>query len=306
MTAKAAAAVAFVGVLAAGCAAVPGMGVDDGALRVVSNTTIGGFGWPESVGCDTGHQVLYVSQFGGSEPKPPVKDGNGYISKVALDGKVIEKRFLPASGEILNKPKGIWIEGDRLWVTDIDVMWVYDLATRKGRKIDVPGAKFLNDPTVRGGVLYVSDNRTDQLFRIEPADYLDAAVRPKITVVMRGDSINPNGLYPAKDGSLLMVGMAGPKDPRGIYRMERDGDIKLIARPIGHLDGLYEMRGGMLLATDWDSGSLFRWSVATGVQQLAGGFKGPADICAFPQADGYTVYVPDLMKGEVRIVRLGR
>lgn len=39
----------------------------------------------------------------------------GYISKLSLDGTVIEKQFLPApGGEKLDKPKGIWIRGGRL------------------------------------------------------------------------------------------------------------------------------------------------------------------------------------------------
>ena len=38
------------------------------------------------------------------------------------------------------------------------------------------------------------------------------------------------------------------------------------------------------------------------MQTLATGFKGPADLCVM----GNTVYVPDLIKGEIRIVRLGK
>ena len=48
---------------------------------------------------------------------------------MSLAGKVLEEQFLPAAGDVLNKPKGIWVEGDRLWVTDIDVVWVFDLKT---------------------------------------------------------------------------------------------------------------------------------------------------------------------------------
>ena len=141
--------------------------------RVSSEQTVGGFVNPESVGCDTQGKMLYVGNFGSPKLDTALKDGMGYISKVALNGKVIEQKFLPAAGgEKLNKPKGIWIRGDRLWVTDIDAVWVFDLKTRKGRKAVLPGVGFANDPAVMDNVLYVSDNRNDELVKVEPADFL--------------------------------------------------------------------------------------------------------------------------------------
>ena len=59
----------------------------------------------------------------------------------------------------MNKPKGIWINGNRLWVTDIDAVWVFDLKTKKGKKLALPGISFANDADHDGGALYVSDNR---------------------------------------------------------------------------------------------------------------------------------------------------
>jgi hypothetical protein len=289
--------------LLAGCGAMST--VEDGKLRVVSDTTVTGFVFPESVGCDPVDKVLYVSNFGGTELKPAEKDGKGFISKVSLDGKVLESRFLPIPGDTLNKPKGIWIEGNRMWVTDLDSVWIYDLHTRRSRKLELPGVTFANDPAVSRGALYVSDNRSDKLVRVDPADFLASNVQPKVSVVFSGKSVNPNGLYPAKDGSLIMVGIMTPEQPRAIYSMSRDGDVKAISQPIGRLDGVYEARDGTLLVTDWVSGSLLRWSPKGGIEPLATGFKGPADFCVLPQADGLTVYVPDLVKSEIRIIRLG-
>jgi sugar lactone lactonase YvrE len=273
-------------------------------LRVISEQTITGFAFPESVAYDPGAKVLYVGQFGGTELKPAEKDGKGKISKVSLSGKILEEQFLPAPGEVLNKPKGIWVRGNRLWVTDIDVVWVFDLKTRKGRKLAVPGITFANDPAVRGKVLYVSDNRADQLYRVEPADFLNSKTDPKVTLVFSGKSVNPNGLYPVKGGSLLMVGFKSDKEPRGIYSLGADGEVKELSKPIGRLDGVYQMKDGTLLATDWNSGSLFSWSAKTGMETLASGFKGPADFCVIPQAKATLVVVPDLVKGELRIIRL--
>jgi hypothetical protein len=63
---------------------------------------------------------------------------------------------------------------------------------------------------------------------------------------------------------------------------------------------------GDVLATDWVSGSLFQWNKAMGMKQLTTGFKGPADLCAFPNGKGVMVVVPDLVKGELRFVQLGK
>ena len=277
-----------------------------GKLRVVSDQAVTGFAFPESVGCDPHGKALYVSQFGGSELKPAEKDGNGRISKLSLDGKLLESRFLPDPGDVLNKPKGIWIRGNRLWVTDIDSVWIFDLKTRHGRKLALPGVQFANDPAIKGNALYISDNRSDQLVRVEPADFLNARIKPRITVVFSGKGVNPNGVYPANDGSLLVVGFKSDKEPKGIYSVNAKGEIKDLAKDIGRLDGVYQMKDGTVLATDWNSGSLFSWSAKDGKQTLASGFKGPADFCVMSQGDKYLVVVPDLVKSEVRMIRLSR
>jgi hypothetical protein len=269
-----------------------------GPLRVVSETTLKGFAFPESVGCDAREGVLYVSNFGGTEPKPGEKDANGYMMKVGLDGTVLEQRAFDVT---MNKPKGIWMRATRLWVTDIDSVWIFDTVTKQSRKVGIPGAVFANDPAVLGNALYVSDNRGDALFRIEPADFLDASVQPKVTQVWSKKNINPNGIWPTRDGSLLLVGFQG-NEKRGIYSMDRDGNIRTDVQPFGRLDGLYQLHDGTILFTDWVTGSLEHWSLAGGVVQLAKDFKGPADFCVMRD----TVYVPDLVKSEIRAVKLGR
>src|SRR6266536_3526151 len=165
-------------------------------LRVVSEQTVKGFAFPETVTYDPQARVLYVSEFG-SELKPAEKDGKGRISRVSLTGEVLDKQFLPAAGDVLNKPKGSWVVGNRLWVTDIDVVWVFDLKTRRGKKLALPGIQFANDLAVMGKALYVSDNRADHLYRVEPADFLEMSGEPKVTRVFEGKSVNPNGVYPA-------------------------------------------------------------------------------------------------------------
>jgi hypothetical protein len=126
-----------------------------GRLRVVSDETVKGFVHPEAVTYDPRAKVLYVSEFG-SELKPLQKDGKGRISKVSLTGEVLDKQFLPAPGGVLNKPKGSWVAGNGFCVSDID------------------GAG-------------------DQLYMVEPADFLEQSGEPKVTVVFSGKTVNPKG-----------------------------------------------------------------------------------------------------------------
>ncbi len=284
--------------------AIPRPASADG-VKVVSDTVATGFTFPESVAYDANAKVLYVSEFG-SELKPTLKDGKGRISKVALDGTILEQTFLPAAGQTLDKPKGIWVAGDRLWTTDIDSVWVFDTTTKAGKKVALPGIKFANDPTVLGNTLYVSDNRGDQLYSVEPADFLNTSGEPKVTLVWSGQSINPNGVYPAADGSLLLVGFGSKDTPRGIHVMAPGGGLKALSEGIGRLDGVYEMADGSLLVTDWNSGTLFQWSAASGIKTLASGFKGPADFAVAPNSGGLLVVVPDLITSELRLIQLAK
>jgi len=280
-------------------------GQDAKPLKVVSEETATGFKFPETVVYDKNAKALYVSQFV-SELKPTQKDGKGKISKISLSGQVIEDQFLPAAGQTIDKPKGMWVEGNHLWVSDIDSVWIFDLKTKKGKKVALPGAKFANDVAVIGKAVYISDNQGDQLFKVEPADFLEGA-EPKATAIMTGKSVNPNGIYPSHDGSLLMVGFASAEQPRGIYSIGANGgEVKTLAKDIGRLDGLYEMDDKTLLVTDWNTGSLFRWSMKGGQETLAKDFKGPADFCVIPEGNGMLVIVPDLVKSELRMIRLSR
>ena len=123
----------------------------------------------------------------------------------------------------------------------------------------------------------------------------------------KGKSVFPNGLYPGRNGALYMVGFESKDKPHGISRMAL-GKVEptLISDNIGMLDGLYRIGSGDILATDWVSGSLFHWTKKMGMKKLATDFKGPADFCVVPNKKGLLVVVPDLVKGELRFVQLGK
>ena len=60
-----------------------------------------------------------------------------------------------------------------------------------------------------------------------------------------------------------------------------------------------------MLLTDWTTGSLLLWTKSAGVQKLASGFGGPADLCAnlHPmRKPEMRVVVPDILNRVVRIM----
>ncbi|HEY5279031.1 MAG TPA: hypothetical protein VIJ67_04695 [Pseudolabrys sp.] len=269
---------------------------------VVSEKTVNGFGHNESVAYDPKEKVFYTGDFGPAM-KPAEKDGKGSITKVALDGTILQKHILPANGEVMNKPKGIWIRGRNLWVTDLDVLWQFDLKTKKSKKLDLP-FNYANDPAIMGGALYVGDNRNDKVVRITPADFLHAKKEPKVEVVYTGKGVFPNGLWPTKDGSLLLGGFQDKDHPKAIYKMKPGQEPKALTKDIGLVDGLYQTKDGDIIATDWVTTSLFVWNAKTGMKTLATGIKGPADFAVVPNKQGLLIALPDLVQGQIRLIQI--
>ena len=68
---------------------------------------------PESVFFDKGRKVLYVSNV---NLNPWEKDGNGFISKMDLEGNIIELKWIVG----LSSPTGMGISGSSLYIADTD------------------------------------------------------------------------------------------------------------------------------------------------------------------------------------------
>ena len=96
-----------------------------------------------------------------------------------------------------------------------------------------------------------------------------------------------------------------PVDLKGATATHYRGMAETFAQQFGRLDGVYEMKDGMVMLTDWDSGTIFTWNAKNGTTAIvASGFKGPADFCVFEHDGGLRVIVPDLVKSELRMIQL--
>lgn len=142
----------------------------------------------ESVLHDDKNDVLYVANING---QPDAKDGNGFISKVSLDGEVTAASWVKG----MDAPKGMGVLDGKLYVSDINR--VHEIDTESGkitRTYTVEGAKFLNDIAIANGKVYVSDSRGGAIHVIEDG---------KVTAFL-SNLQGPNGLF-AENGDLVVA-----------------------------------------------------------------------------------------------------
>ena len=236
--------------------------------------SLGGFKAPESVLLDSQRNVLYVSNVAG---EANAKDGVGFISKVSPDGKMIEAEWVKG----LNAPKGLVMNGDKLYVSDIDQLVEIDVT--KGQVTNswkAEGSKFLNDTAVDStGRVYVSDMLADSIYVLENGT---------LSVFLQGAGLlHPNGLR--VEGDKLLVAAWGA-DIQPDFSTKTPGhllsvDLKTKAisnvgngAPVGNLDGLEPDGAGKWIATDWVNGTLYRLHPDGKADQLMDLNKGSADL----------------------------
>ncbi|ABG60811.1 conserved hypothetical protein [Cytophaga hutchinsonii ATCC 33406] len=108
---------------------------------------------PESVIYNPEDKFIYVSNING---KADSTDGNGFISRLNLDGKISELEWVKG----LDAPKGMGIYKGKLYVTDIHKLVIIDIATASIEKsIVIDSAEFLNDVTIDAkGDVYFTDS----------------------------------------------------------------------------------------------------------------------------------------------------
>jgi hypothetical protein len=276
--------------------AILGLGLFAGAAsaEVKEKWSLTGFSHPESVDLDVAHQVFYVSNINGA---PLDKDGNGFISKVSRDGKMLEQKWITGG---LNAPKGIVMQGYNMWVTDIDRLAQID--TRTGKIVifyDAPGAVFLNDPAVDAdGNVYVSDIAKKTIWQMKDG---------KMSVWLDKGLPHINGLRVIRGGKLLVAGWGvgmhddGSTDSAGnLFTV--DLNTKAIAnlgdgRPVGNLDGLERGTHGSYLVTDFIAGGLLRVKRDGSFEQLVDLKAGSADLDVIDK--GKTAVVPRMLEDTV-------
>lgn len=239
----------------------------------------------------TGH--LYISQIG--EGGGMGKDGDGWISKYDLKGKLIKDKW--AVG--LNAPKGLRSDGSRIWVTDIDRIVSYNINSGvKEHDIKIDGAKFLNDLACsKDGTVYFSDMIASKIYQYK---------NKKISILIEGADIeHPNGLL--VEGENLIIGAWG-KEIQDDFTTKTLGRLlslnlktkkitPITAKPLGNLDGVESDGKGGYIVTDWIAGKVFHVQKSGTSKSLATFPKGAADHAFI--ADKKILILPEMLENKV-------
>jgi DNA-binding beta-propeller fold protein YncE len=183
---------------------------------------------PESVVFDANSKILYVSNIGDFD-----KAGDGAISKIGLDGKIISLEWVKG----LSAPKGLGLYNNLLYAAEQNTVAVIDITTAAIiRRIPVEGAQMLNDIAVDSkGVIYVSDSKTNKVHRIEnekPSVYLE-------------NMMGANGLYVSGNSLYILTGST-------LQKADADKKLITVAEGIeGGGDGIEMINDHELIVTGW-------------------------------------------------------
>lgn len=241
---------------------------------------------PESVLIDRERNLLYVSNV---NMNPWEKDGNGFISKLNMDGKITELKWI----EGLHGPKGMGISGNSLFIADIDALVEVNIGTGKIiKKVELEGKPDLNDITVSDdGAVFVSGSDSNIIYELKNG---------ALEEYFKGGDERFNGLYWEKDRMLLIT--SGSSQFKEINHKTKE--VKIIAENMGHGDGIAPVGDGAYLCTSW-AGKIFcvsangETAVLLDTESLS---ENAADLDYSVQ--NKILYVPTFFKNQVKAYKL--
>jgi outer membrane protein assembly factor BamB len=202
------------------------------------------FKTPESVLYDEGSGRLLVANV---NRDPWVRDGNGFISVIDLEGRLINYKW----AEGLSGPKGMGIRHGMLYVADIDRLVAIDLnsgAVKQEFLVAEGLAAQLNDVAVADdGRIFVSGSGSETIYELRNGN---------LAPVLSGKSDDglgrPNGLL-WKNGHLLMLGSRSGL----LSRINLQYDIVTPLRDsLGQGDGLVNGPANGYFVSSW-AGEIF-------------------------------------------------
>jgi hypothetical protein len=232
-------------------------GISEAGARHVR--TIIGFHDPESVRYDPQQDVFFVSNVAGLGS---ARDDNGYIVRMSasrMDSAVVFARG-GANGVTLHAPKGMAIQGDTLWVTDIDVVRGFHRVT--GQPLgEIDFSAFspvqLNDIATGPNELRVTDTGIHMVHEgnvhTGPDRVFSVTSGRRVSVVLEAPNLRlPNGITWDERGKRWIV-VAFDRHAGEVWIVPPAGDTARIVlrRGKGLLDGVEALPNGTLLFSSW-------------------------------------------------------
>jgi len=280
----------------AGAKAAKAPGPSSDEKRIIT-----GFSTPESIVHEVFGDVYFVSNIAGS---PTEKDDNGFISKVAPSGEILELRFIDASqeGVELNAPKGLAIAGNALVVTDLDTVRFFDRESGAPlEQVPVPGSTFLNDVValddstvivtdsgLASGPSGLEPNGTDAVYQVSRAG--------QVTALLKDPELgNPNGVELLGNGAIRVVTFGSG----AVFDILDGKHLEYDTKSPGKLDGIVAIDERTIWVSSWESQQVARWSDGEW-SAIVGEVHSPADIAV--DRGRNRLLIPLFMENEVWIV----
>lgn len=246
---------------------------------------VGGFKGPEAIVYDSARDVFFVSNVNGS---PGMKDGNGFISELGADGKVIDRAFIGngKNGVTLNSPMGSRVRGDTLWLVDVDKLYAFD--ARSGKRLTTVDfaplhAKFLNDLTFGpNGTIYVTDmgmtpEPSGQPKHTGPDRILEVGRDHKPRVALESKALSePDGIVWEASARRFIITPFGGKAV--MTWSPGDKAPKSLAPGGGKFDGIEVEGNGDVLLTSWNDSTVYRLSGDSLARVTTAPLASPSDV----------------------------
>lgn len=224
----------------------------------------------EAVRYNEDKNLIYVSNIGAIPPN--AKDGDGTISIIDTDGKMINQNWVTG----LHAPKGANFYNEKLYVADIDEVVKIDIETGNiEKRYKIEGAQFLNDVDIDGqGSIFVTDTYDNKVHKI---------TNDEITEWKVFTEFNPNGVL-VEDNRVLVVSYSNGN----LIAIDKEtkGET-LLATGIKGGDGIVAIPEGYIVST-WAGEVYFvanglKGEAATKIMDTKDAKINAADICVLPK-----------------------
>ncbi len=268
-------------------------------LGFASTVTVEGFSSPEST--IVNKNDLYVANVG-KELKPTLKDGDGFISKLDVNGKIKELHFIDG----LDAPKGMGIVGNTLFVADINTLRGFDLSTKKEVfNVVFEGVNFLNDITVKdSNTLFIGASDTSAIYEVNISN--KSYKKLMDFTVTNGLFYEDGILYAAQLGSTTQNMFDGKGK---LYKIDLKDNNKLtqLGNFEGVLDGVTKV-GNKVYVSDWgnakDTGIVRVYDLKTKEETILKlqSFMGAADFWIDEKSK--KIFMPQMIGNKVTIFDL--
>lgn len=186
----------------------------------------------ESAIFDKNNNVIYVTNINGHWLKP---NGKGFISKVDLNGKIINHKWIDA----IDGPTGTALCKNKLFVADFNKVLEIDI--KKGiilQKHIIDGTERINDLTMtKDGTIYGTGTKSGKLFALKNG---------KINSI-KNDLNWPNGVLVENENILIGLGDKSIKK----YNLQTN-KTSILTKGISNPDGIVAIGNGDYLVSSWE------------------------------------------------------